>query len=43
MQISKLALTIFGLFNKELKLTVKNQEFNMVTPIQSLTTIIDSD
>lgn len=40
-QISKLALTIFDLFNKQLKLTVRNQEFNIVTPSQLLNTIIE--
>ncbi|ASX28474.1 DNA gyrase subunit B [Rickettsia sp. MEAM1 (Bemisia tabaci)] len=39
--ISKLALTIFDLFNKQLKLVVKNQEFDILTPSILLNTIID--
>lgn len=39
--ISKLALTIFDIFNKQLKLVVKNQEFNILTPSILLNTIID--
>lgn len=39
--ISKLALTIFDTFNKQLKLIVKNQEFDILTPSILLNTIID--
>lgn len=39
--ISKLALTIFDIFNKQLKLVVKNQEFDILTPSILLNTIID--
>lgn len=39
--ISKLALTIFDTFNKQLKLVVKNQEFDILTPSILLNTIID--
>lgn len=39
--ISKLALTIFDVFNKQLKLVVKNQEFDILTPSILLNTIID--
>ncbi|MGI4752695.1 MAG: DNA topoisomerase (ATP-hydrolyzing) subunit B [Janthinobacterium lividum] len=39
--ISKLALTIFDVFNKQLKLVVKNQEFDILTPRILLNTIID--
>ncbi|WP_419235425.1 DNA topoisomerase (ATP-hydrolyzing) subunit B [Rickettsia endosymbiont of Nabis limbatus] len=39
--ISKLTLTIFDTFNKQLKLIVKNQEFDILTPSILLNTIID--
>lgn len=39
--ISKLTLTIFDIFNKQLKLIVKNQEFDILTPSILLNTIID--
>ncbi|ABE05076.1 DNA gyrase subunit B [Rickettsia bellii] len=39
--ISKLALTIFDVFNKQLKLVVKNQEFDILTPSILLNTIIE--
>ena len=39
--ISKIALTIFDVFNKQLKLVVKNQEFDILTPSILLNTIID--
>ncbi|WP_341792571.1 DNA topoisomerase (ATP-hydrolyzing) subunit B [Rickettsia endosymbiont of Gonocerus acuteangulatus] len=39
--ILKLALTIFDIFNKQLKLVVKNQEFDILTPSILLNTIID--
>lgn len=39
--ISKLAITIFDIFNKQLKLVVKNQEFDILTPSILLNTIID--
>ncbi|EER22231.1 DNA gyrase subunit B, partial [Rickettsia endosymbiont of Ixodes scapularis] len=40
-QISKLALTIFDVFGKQLKLIVKSQEFDILTPSQLLNTIIE--
>ncbi|AFB21957.1 DNA topoisomerase (ATP-hydrolyzing) subunit B [Rickettsia rickettsii] len=40
-QISKLALTIFDIFSKQLKLIVKSQEFDILTPSQLLNTIIE--
>lgn len=40
-QISKLALTIYDIFNKQLKLTVKNQEFDILTPSMLLNIIIE--
>ncbi|BDU60810.1 DNA gyrase subunit B [Candidatus Rickettsia kotlanii] len=40
-QISKLALTIFDIFSKPLKLIVKSQEFDILTPSQLLNTIIE--
>lgn len=40
-QISKLALTIFDIFSKQLKLIVKSQEFGILTASQLLTTIIE--
>ncbi|AFB20945.1 DNA topoisomerase (ATP-hydrolyzing) subunit B [Rickettsia canadensis] len=39
-QISKLALTIFDIFCKQLKLIVKSQECDILTPSQLLNTII---
>ncbi len=39
--ISKLALKIFDIFNKQLKLVVKTQEFDILTPSILLNTIID--
>lgn len=39
--ILKLALTNFDIFNKQLKLVVKNQEFDILTPSILLNTIID--
>ncbi|MCX4084039.1 DNA topoisomerase (ATP-hydrolyzing) subunit B [Rickettsia hoogstraalii] len=40
-QISKLALTIFDIFSKQLKLIVKSQEFGILTASQLLNTIIE--
>ncbi|HJD57676.1 MAG TPA: DNA topoisomerase (ATP-hydrolyzing) subunit B [Rickettsia endosymbiont of Ceroptres masudai] len=40
-QISKLALTIFDIFSKQLKLIVKSQEFGILTPSRLLNTIIE--
>ncbi|QCS24544.1 DNA topoisomerase (ATP-hydrolyzing) subunit B [Rickettsia parkeri] len=40
-QISKLALTIFDIFSKQLTLIVKSQEFDILTPSQLLNTIIE--
>ncbi|CAK6518805.1 DNA topoisomerase (ATP-hydrolyzing) subunit B [Rickettsia helvetica] len=40
-QISKLALTIFDIFDKKLKLIMKSQEFDILTPSQLLNTIIE--
>nr|WP_016830853.1 DNA topoisomerase (ATP-hydrolyzing) subunit B [Rickettsia conorii] len=40
-QISKFALTIFDIFSKQLKLIVKSQECDILTPSQLLNTIIE--
>ncbi|WP_347938902.1 DNA topoisomerase (ATP-hydrolyzing) subunit B [Rickettsia oklahomensis] len=40
-QISQLALTIFDIFDKQLKLIVKSQEFDILIPSQLLNTIIE--
>lgn len=40
-QISKLALTIFDIFSKQLKLIVKSQEFGILTASQLLNAIIE--